>query len=159
MRFALIGILCGIILKLFVLDIVVISGTSMENSLKAGDFLLVNKLVYGVVKPFGDELLCQWSTPKRNDVIIYLYNSKIVVKRCVAVAGDTLDFFSDSQYSFTANGSQIPLTEHQYQRIKHSAAVPDGTVLAVGDNYHDSIDSRDYGFVPVKNIMGKGVRP
>jgi signal peptidase I len=159
MRFAFIGILCGIIIKLCVLDILVISGTSMESSLAQGSYLFVNKLAYGVVKPFGSELLCQWATPKRNDVILYLYNDRIVVKRCVGVAGDTLDFFSGSQYSFIVNGSEIPLTEHQYQRIKHSAAVPEGMVLAVGDNYNDSIDSRDYGFIPVKNIMGRGVCP
>jgi signal peptidase I len=158
MRFAFIGILCGIIIKLFVLDILVISGPSMESTLTQGDYLFVNKLSFGVVKPFAGELLCQWATPKRNDVIIYLYNDRVVVKRCVAVAGDTLDFFFGSQYSFSVNGFEIPLTEHQYQRIKHSSRVPEGMVLAVGDNYSDSIDSRDYGFVPVRNIMGKGVR-
>jgi signal peptidase I len=158
MRYVFIGLLCGILLKLFAVDILIISGTSMEDSLAEGDFLFVNKLSFGLVNPFGDNLLCRWAEPKRDDVIIYVQNDKVVVKRCVAVAGDTLDFFSGSQYSFTVNNSVIPLTEHQYQRIKHSATVPDGMVLAVGDNYHDSIDSRDYGFVPVRNIMGKGVR-
>ena len=38
---------------------------------------------------------------------------------------------------------------------QNSAVVPEGYVLAIGDNYSQSIDSRTYGFVPVKNILGK----
>ena len=33
--------------------------------------------------------------------------------------------------------------------------VPEGYVLVLGDNLSDSVDSRDYGFVSVKNITGK----
>ena len=52
-------------------------------------------------------------------------------------------------------GKKIPLTEYQYQRIKYDSFVPENTILAVGDNYEKSVDSRDYGFVPTKNILGK----
>ncbi|MDR3285002.1 MAG: signal peptidase I [Treponema sp.] len=161
--FILAGIALGIFVKLFVLDILIVSGTSMESTLEDGNLLAVNKLAYGFVKPFGGELLCGWAAPKQGDVIIYLYENKIVVKRCAAVAGDDLAFFSDGQYSLTIRGPDlpesvsIPLTEHQYQRIKYSPSVPEGMVLAVGDNYQNSIDSRDYGFVPVKNVLGKGL--
>jgi signal peptidase I len=155
--FALAGIALGVLIKLFVLDILTVSGVSMEPALEEGKVLAVNKLAYGMVKPFGGELLCQWSAPRRNDVIIYLYDNKIVVKRCVAVAGDELAFFSGQGYSVAIGTVMIPLTEHQYQRLKYSPAVPEGMVLAVGDNYRDSIDSRDYGFVPVRNVLGKGL--
>ena len=40
-------------------------------------------------------------------------------------------------------------------RLKDAAQVPDGYILAVGDNYEVSVDSRDYGFVSVKNVLGK----
>ena len=92
---------------------------------------------------------------KRNDIIIYLYDNKIVVKRCVAVAGDSLDYSADSQYILFTGGNEIALTAEQYDCMKNSAVVPEGYVLAIGDNYSQSIDSRTYGFVPVKNILGK----
>ena len=53
------------------------------------------------------------------------------------------------------NEKKIPLTEAQYQKRKHNGQVPQGMILAVGDNYPDSVDSRDYGFVPVENVLGR----
>ena len=57
--------------------------------------------------------------------------------------------------NFVVNEKNIPLTESQYQRLKHNRQVPAGMVLAVGDNYADSVDSRDYGFVSVQNVLGR----
>ena len=51
--------------------------------------------------------------------------------------------------------NKISLSESQYQRIKYSSYVPEGMILAIGDNYSESIDSRDYGFVSTKNILAK----
>lgn len=91
----------------------------------------------------------------KNDVIIYLYNNKMVVKRCIATEFTPLEFYKDSEYSMKVNDKIIPLTEQQYHRIKNSPVVPEGMILAVGDNYLESIDSRNYGFISVENIIGK----
>ena len=50
-----------------------------------------------------------------------------------------------------------PLTDRQYQRIKFDTVVPENTVLAIGDNSGFSVDSRDYGFVPIDGILGRAV--
>lgn len=149
------GIMAGAVLKLFVIDFLHVSGTSMEKTIKNNSIIAVNKLAFGITVPFGDSLVVQWREPKRGDIVIYLYNNKIVVKRCVAVAGDHLDFLTDPEYSLLACGKKISLTEDQYRQMKSSTAVPSGFILAVGDNYAQSIDSRTYGFVPVKNMLGK----
>jgi signal peptidase I len=151
------GAALGVVIKLFVLDLLIVSGVSMEPALMEGNILGVNKLAYGLVRPFGDHLLCRWASPQQQDIIIYPYQQKVVVKRCVALGGDRLAFSAGPEYTVEVNGAVVPLTEHQYQRLKHSAQVPQGMVFAVGDNYHDSIDSRDYGFVSVKNVLGRGV--
>ena len=76
---------------------------SMESTLLIGDFLLVNKLAYGGISPhrlpFIDfELphfrLPGYDTPKKGDIIVFEYpfdRSQDFVKRCVAVAGDTVE--------------------------------------------------------------------
>ncbi|MDR3311758.1 MAG: signal peptidase I [Spirochaetaceae bacterium] len=151
------GIGAGILIKLFVLDLLVVSGTSMSPRIPDGASLLVAKCAYGIIRPFSGDLLLQISQPRRNDVVVYRHNGKIVVKRCVAVEGDALDFFSETSYTCRVNGLEISLTEGQYQRIKHSARVPEGMIFAVGDNYDESVDSRDYGFVSVRNMLGKGL--
>lgn len=153
--FVTVGIALGLGLKIFCFDLLFISGSSMEPDIKDGNKVWINKLAYGFIKPFGDELVCQWSKPKVGDVILYFYNNRAVIKRCVAVEGDWLDFSSGLGYSLVVNGKNIPLTESQYQKLKHNQQVPLGMILALGDNYSESVDSRDYGFVAVKNVLGR----
>ncbi|MBO5137120.1 MAG: signal peptidase I [Spirochaetaceae bacterium] len=153
--FILAGIFIGIILKLFVFDVLRVEGTSMEPAIQDGNTVIVFKLAYGLVRPFSEDLIISWAEPKPGDIVLYFYNNRAVIKRCVAVAGEPLDFSFTSGYSLLVGGKEIPLTENQYQRIKHSHQVPNGMILAIGDNYSESIDSRNYGFVSVDNILGK----
>lgn len=149
------GIIIGLILKLFVIDFLSISGHSMEPTLNNGESAIVFKLAYGIPKPFRTTFFIQWSEPDRNDIVIYLHDNKIVVKRCAGIAGDTLDFSTDSGYSLKVNKHYVELSAQQYAKMKTYSKIPEGYVLALGDNPSDSIDSRDYGFVSVKNITGK----
>jgi signal peptidase I len=147
--------LIALFVKLFILDIVVVSGKSMMPNIKDGQTIFINKLAYGIVRPFSSSFLVQWKTPKENDIVIYLYNDKMVVKRCVATEFTPLVFSQNSEYNMEVNEKIIPLKEEQYHRIKNSSFVPEGMILAIGDNYDESVDSRNYGFVSVKNIIGK----
>lgn len=149
------GIFAAVLIKFFVIDVLYINGTSMEPQFKEGQRIIVNKAAYGIQKPFSAELLVKWKEPETDDVIIYLYNDKLVIKRCAATEGTVLEYSYDSEYNLYAGDKIIPLTEIQYHRMKSSSVVPEGMILAVGDNYAESIDSRMYGFVPVKNILGK----
>jgi signal peptidase I len=149
------GLALGICVKMFAADFLRVSGPSMEPGISEGSHIFVLKLRYGLAVPLSSELLIQWSYPKKNDVVIYIYNNKTVVKRCAAVGGDILDYFWDSDYYVRVNGSAYALTEGQYQRLKHSETVPEGMIFAVGDNAGESVDSRHYGFVSVRNILGK----
>lgn len=153
--FACAGLAAGILIKLFAFEVLTVSGRSMVPALHDGDRIFVSKLAYGLAKPYGDSLLVQWSEPKKNEIVIYLYDNKIVVKRCVATGGDKLEYSHLSDYTLTANGNEIPLTESQFQNLKNTDKVPEGYILAVGDNYAESVDSRTYGFVSVKNVLGK----
>ena len=150
-----VGFVAGLFIKLFVLDILHVSGRSMEPSVRDGAVLFVNKLAFGIVEPYGDKLLVKWGNPERDDIVIYLYDNKIVVKRCVAVAGDKIEYSTDPIYTLTVADKTIPLSESQFNNMKASHVVPDDYILAIGDNYAESIDSRTYGFVSEKNILGK----
>ena len=151
------GLLAGFLLKLFVFEILTVSGESMSPAIKDGEKLFVSKLAYGLVEPYGDSLLVQWKKPQAGEVVIYLYDNKIVVKRCVAVSGDELEILSDNGYNhlLRVRGFEIELSESQYQNLKNSTSVPEGYILAIGDNYAVSVDSRYYGFVSERNILGK----
>lgn len=150
-----IGLVIGLLLKLFVVDVLHVSGTSMMPAIKNGDTLVVNKLAYGLIRPYGEKLLLQWARPKNDDIVIFLYNNKIIVKRCVAGGGETLAYSDDSVYTLHVGDKDIPLTETQWQNLKNIHSVPQGYILAIGDNYEESVDSRTYGFVSERNILGK----
>ncbi len=150
-----IGLFIGIGLKLFIFDLVRVSGNSMEPTIMSDSMVVINKLAYGIAIPFGDELIIQWAEPKKGDIIVYIYDHKMVLKRCEGIAGEVLDYSSDSGYSIRVGEKDFPLSEGQFQRIKFDTVVPPGTVFAIGDNPLHSVDSRDYGFVPIENILGR----
>ena len=149
------GLAIGLFLKLFVVDILHVSGRSMYPTIKDGESLVVNKLAYGIIRPYGEKLLLQWAKPQRDDIVIFLYNNKIVVKRCLATGGETLAYSDNSVYTLHVGDKNIPLTESQWQNLRNIDSVPEGYILAIGDNYEESVDSRTYGFVSERNILGK----
>lgn len=150
-----IGMAIGICIKLFFIDFLRISGTSMEPSIHDKSVVLVNKMAYGFVKPGNRTFFVQWASPRPGDIVIYLHDNKIVIKRCAATGGTHLDYSADSGYSLHVGDTRIPLTKEQYDRMHASPRVPDGYILALGDNYAESIDSRSYGFVSIKNVVGR----
>ncbi len=127
----------------------------MEPTLSDGSTIITWRLCYGIIKPEKDDYFIMWKGPEPGEIVTYYVNGKPVVKRCIATEGMPIAFSTDSRYSLQVGEYEIPLTEQQYQRIKFDTVVPPGTFLAVGDNYDESVDSRDYGFVYNRCITGK----
>lgn len=106
---------------------------SMEITIMTGDYLMTNKLAYGLTTPRNIPLtdialpftqLFRWNDPDRGDIVVFEFpgnrdeikNTKIenYVKRCVAVAGDTLEIQNKLLY---VNGKEAPIPLHvQYAR-------------------------------------------
>jgi signal peptidase I len=81
------------VVRSFFIEAFKIPSGSMEHTLLPGDFLLVNKLVYGAQIPFTHRNLPAIRKPERGDVIVFQYPSepsKNFVKRLVGLPGDTL---------------------------------------------------------------------
>ena len=151
------GLLIGLFLKLFVFDFLKISGKSMEPTLSSGNHIVINKAAYGIQNPFTKEYYFTWKSPKRNDVVTFLNDNKIVVKRCVLTEGDSLEILVDSGYHIIINNQKVPLSEFQYLQFAGTKTVPRGYIFVLGDNFLYSVDSRDYGFVSTKSIKGKAI--
>lgn len=151
------GLLIGLFLKLFVFDFLKISGKSMEPTLSSGNHIVINKAAYGIQNPFTKEYYFTWKSPKKNDVVTFLNDNKIVVKRCVLTEGDSLEILVDSGYHIIINNQKVPLSEFQYLQFAGTRTVPSGYIFVLGDNFLYSVDSRDYGFVSTKSIKGKAI--
>jgi signal peptidase I len=67
---------------------------SMEDTLLVGDFLMVNKFIYGTKIPFTDRVILPGiRAPRAGDIVVFKYplDGRDFIKRCVAVAGDTVE--------------------------------------------------------------------
>jgi signal peptidase I len=87
------AVLLFLVLRAFLVEAFKIPSGSMEGTLLVGDFLLVNKLVYGAEVPFTGKRLPAIREPRNGDVLVFQWPSdptKNFVKRLVGVAGDTL---------------------------------------------------------------------
>jgi signal peptidase I len=88
------AILLFLIIRTFVVEAFKIPTGSMENTLLVGDFLLVNKAVYGAEIPGVGARLPAFAEPSRSDVVVFFPPhdpSKNYVKRIVGLPGDTLE--------------------------------------------------------------------
>jgi signal peptidase I len=82
------------VLKTFLVEAFTIPSGSMERTLLVGDFLFVNKAVYGAQIPGTTARLPAFESPRRGDVIVFLYpkNPDLnYVKRVIGLPGDTIE--------------------------------------------------------------------
>jgi signal peptidase I len=87
------AILLFLVVRAFLVEAYRIPSGSMEGTLLVGDFLLVNKLVYGAEIPFTGKRLPAVHQPRYRDVVVFEYPedpTKNFVKRLVGLPGDTL---------------------------------------------------------------------
>ncbi len=147
--------LVALVLKIFALDIMRVSGPSMRPSLEQGTFVVEFKLAWGIPVPFANRYLVRWGLPEAGDVVIYPILGRYVIKRCVAGAGVPLEFSREGGYSVRVGERVIPLNDDQFRKLCGTARVPDGMIFALGDNMEESRDSRDYGFVSADSVRGK----
>ena len=135
---------------------------SMEDTLLIGDFLLVNKFIYGAKIPFTNIRLPEIRKPKRGDIIVFRHptEGKDFIKRCIGVPGDTIEIRNDVVY---VNGE--PLDE-PYKTIKGAPnvssnfgpiVVPEGHLFVLGDNRRNSFDSRAWGPLDMRYVKGKAM--
>ena len=87
------SIVLFLVIKTFVMEAFKIPSGSMERTLLVGDFLLVNKIVYGAEVPLVNRRLPALRSPRRGDVIVFEWpkdRTKNFVKRLIGLPGDTV---------------------------------------------------------------------
>lgn len=122
---------------------------SMEPTIKAKSYVMVNEHAYGIRLPFTKTTLIETGKPERGDVVVFrapINESQNFFKRIVAIPGDTI-YFNKTAYQVNS----VPSHPEQYQKV----IVPEDKYFAMGDNIKNSYDSRYWGFVPKENLVGK----
>ncbi len=138
------GIIAFIIIT-FIGQVTVVKGASMEDTLFNRERLICNKIVYRVAEP------------KHGDIVIFkppIDQNHNYIKRVIAVEGDKVKIVEGIVY---LNGGRLEedyITHHSLETMPE-ITVPENSYFVLGDNRINSSDSRFWGFVPRKNIIGR----
>ena len=119
----LVALVVWFLLRTFLVEAFRIPSGSMENTLLIGDFLFVNKALYGAEVPIVGTRLPAMREPRRNDILVFDSVEEPglkVVKRLVGMPGDTLAMEGGELYR---NGSKVdePYAVHTDQARSEDA--------------------------------------
>ncbi len=142
----LIALALSLFIKTFVAGNYWIPSESMVPTIEVNDKVIVTNFSYWI------------GEPQRGDVIVFKFpldTKKDYIKRCIGLPGETVEFQDSKLY---VNGELVEepylpegLTFEDYGPI----TVPEGSYFMCGDNRNHSADSRVWGFLPEKLIIGK----
>jgi signal peptidase I len=169
------AVILFLIVRTFFIQAFRIPSESMEDTLLKGDFLFVNKFLYGAKIPFLDSRLPGVRDVNRGDVVVFKSptDGRDYIKRCVAVEGDTLAVRDNTLY---INGEAQVEPYVKFEGRPQSDAenwpprgrayvIPEDYFFAMGDNRNNSSDSRFFASrgrniepaVPEDLLVGKAI--
>lgn len=129
-----------------------VDGRSMEPNFHNGEYILTDKVSYRLHEPNrGDVVVFHSPQDERVDFI----------KRIVAIPGDTLEVRAGYTY---LNGNKLEETyindpgkvaPGKFIKEGQKVSVSSGEYVVMGDNRLHSSDSREWGYVPKANVVGR----
>jgi len=171
------------VLRSFLVEPFQIPSSSMVPTLEVGDYILVNKFTYGIRLPVLRHKIFDMNEPERGDVMVFFpphLNKTYYIKRVIGLPGDVVSYRNKRLYvngepvSFDPlaivpeentryqvgmaelNGKQH-LQRHNLRRPRRGSTVTvrPGHYCMMGDTRDNSSDSRVWGQVAEKDIVGK----
>ncbi len=173
-----------LLIRSFIVEPYKIPSGSMIPTLMIGDFILVDKNIYGYKLPLTNITLINNENPNRGDVVVFKYpeNQNInYIKRVIGLPGDTI-LYKDKKLFVNNQENILKKINHEFNPIEiadgtvfleknndkeylilnqtspsfnFKYTVPPNTYFVLGDNRDNSNDSRYWGPVPRENLVGK----
>lgn len=157
LKAAALGIILFFLVNTFLFSSYEVEGKSMEPTLEDGDRLVVNKIGY------------QISDMNRFDVIVFHGgNEEDYVKRVIGLPGDQIRYENDQLFINGKKYDEPYLNQYKNPLIGQKLTgdfvlsdltgveiVPENRLFVMGDNRLESLDSRHFGFVSIKDVVGK----
>ncbi|MEZ0391799.1 MAG: signal peptidase I [Pseudobdellovibrionaceae bacterium] len=165
---------------LFIEPFMIPSGSMLPNLL-IHDHIFVNKLSFGIQNPLARGFLVQWSHPQVGDIVVFRFPENpdvFFVKRILAVGGDEISIkngivtlngkalpleawtpeFSDESFDYfleTSNKTYLIRYRNKEDSYLDTTKVPEGSFFVIGDNRDQSNDSRFWGPVSERFLIGR----
>lgn len=131
-----------ILLRTYIITPVRVDGTSMNDTLKDGNIMILNKINY------------RFNDIKRFDIIVIKYKTEKFIKRVIGFPGETLKIVDNELYINNLKVDEPFLTE-ETEDYFYEGSIPKDCYFVMGDNRDDSLDSRYFGCFMKKDILGK----
>ena len=148
-----IAVAAVVIIRTFLVQPFLVSGSSMYPNFSNGDYVLVDELTYHL-RP-----------PQRGEVVVFhdpQDYSTYFIKRVIGLPGETVKIASDTvtifnqqnPNGFVLNETYLPSSTVTTGTGAGSYTLSTTTYLMLGDNRPFSFDSRSWGPLPARNIVG-----
>ncbi len=169
---AVIAFIFALFVRTFLFQAFQIPSASMENTLLVGDHILVNKFALAPLALPFERAVLPFADVHRDDIVIFRFPGdprQDYVKRVIGLPGDTIQIVDQVVYVRKAGAEGFTALLEPFAVHKDPKGVPDslnnygpidvpkGSYFAMGDNRDDSLDSREWGFVPRENIIGRAL--
>jgi len=150
--FAVIALCIVLPFRMFVAEPYIVSGASMDPTFKTGDYLIVDKLSY------------ELGEPQRNSVVVFKYpndTSKNFIKRIIGLPGDTVVMGGNEVKIINKDNPEGFIVDQSY--VVHTSpgtftqTLGTDEYFAMGDNRAESFDSRSWGVLPRKDMLGRPI--
>ncbi len=147
------AIIIAVFIRIFFVGNFKIPTTSMVPTLMVGDRLISNDIIYKIRKP------------KRGEVVIFKYPEdpkRDFVKRLIALPGEKV-LIKEGKIYINGNEVKEPRISCRYYYsdgdygVGKEIEVPPKSYYVLGDNSINSKDSRYWGFVPEKDLVGEAL--
>lgn len=157
-----IAVLLALVIRTFVVQAFTIPSGSMVPTLLVGDYILVNKFLYGAEIPFTDLRLPALREPGRGDIVVFKYpedERRDFIKRVIGLPGEEI-FIKDRTVYVNGRPLLEPYTVYNssgsHAGLEYGPiVVPPNAYFMMGDNRDNSQDSRYWGFLRRDKIRGK----
>lgn len=160
------AILLALIIRSFIIQPFKIPTGSMEPTLLPGDRILVARYIYGFRIPFTFKRVFEFKKPQTGDIIVFNFpeeTKRAFIKRCIGTPGDELEIKNGEIWLNKTAVKNPPMNKvYYYNRGEFGQEgkmikIPKSAYFALGDNSASSKDSRYWGFLDDKYLIGKAV--
>jgi signal peptidase I len=147
------AVLIALLINLFMAQATRVHGQSMEPNLHTDQRLVVEKLSYNryLRQVLGFE------GPQHGDVVVIrlpTQGNELLIKRVIGLPGDVIDIH-DGQVFVNGHPLDEPYLVGSTSGSFGPTTVPPLNIFVLGDNRNFSNDSRSFGTVPLKNVVGR----
>lgn len=143
-------------LLILLFQVMVVRDQSMIPSLRDGQIILISRFSY---KTFPWRRSAAPKPPHRGDVLVFRspVSRRPAVKRVALSSGD-LVILKDN--NLLLSRKTLPISRTGVRNLlEKTPRIPQGKIFVLGDNPPQSLDSRSYGFIDMKNLIGKVIWP